>query len=336
MKKCSIVVPVYNSELYLNRCLDSIARQTLENIEALLIYDKGCSDDSLSIVDRYVQVRPELFARIDVEHCMLGEARNKGFERAQGAFVAFVDSDDYVEDSFCEKAVRRAEETGADIVCFATRKIFGESGKSEVIAPRVDERMGPRLRMLSATVMAWDKLYRMEFAKRVGLRYPPLFHEDVAETSRLFACDPVVSAVAEPLYNYIKRADSLSGLALNPRDLDQIKVALTLKDYSRQYPTYAAEFEYLAQKELRDFRKAAAEVDEEWARQGVRDASAALASLGPYLADNPYCRLDAEREPSLAEAIRRLRWAMRESIMSRIRLHKHLYRVVRKLKRGLR
>ena len=114
--KVSVIVPVYNVEHCLPQCLDSLVNQTLQEIEILVIND-GSPDNSHSIIDDYVSRYPDKIRSFLKENGGLSDARNYGIAKARGEYLAFVDSDDYVDMDMCEKMYARAVETDADIVC---------------------------------------------------------------------------------------------------------------------------------------------------------------------------------------------------------------------------
>ena len=118
--KVSVIIPVYNVERYIEMCLSSLVEQTLEDIELIIIND-GSPDNSQAIIDRYMEQYPGMIKCIVRENGGQATARNEGIEIARGEYLAFVDSDDYVEVTMMEKLYSRAKETGADIVACGFR-----------------------------------------------------------------------------------------------------------------------------------------------------------------------------------------------------------------------
>ena len=122
----SVIVPVYNVEPYLRKCLDSIVNQTYRDFEILII-DDGSTDGSGRICDEYA----EKDSRIKVFHTEnrgLSCARNLGLAEAKGEWIGFVDSDDWIEPDMYEVLIRRAEETGADVVeCSHYKELDGKT-----------------------------------------------------------------------------------------------------------------------------------------------------------------------------------------------------------------
>ena len=111
----SLIVPVYNVEKYLKRALTSVENQTFKNFEVIIVND-GSTDGSLEIISEFVD-RNKNFTLINQENKGLGEARNVGIRHAKGRYVAFLDSDDFLEPEYLEKLYLSAIKTCADIVC---------------------------------------------------------------------------------------------------------------------------------------------------------------------------------------------------------------------------
>lgn len=115
LPKVSIVVPVYNLEFYIERCLESLASQTLKEIEVVVVNDGG-SDDSQLLIDEYVQKYPTIFRSFIKPNGGHGAACNYGIERANGEYIAIVDGDDFLDDDSIEFMYNKALETGSDLL----------------------------------------------------------------------------------------------------------------------------------------------------------------------------------------------------------------------------
>lgn len=185
--------------------------------------------------------------------------------------------------------------------------------------------------MRSATVMAWNKLYRRSFLDRCAIHYPPLFHEDIAETPRLFANEPRIEVLDEILYNYVKRVDSASGLSINVRDTDILPVCRLLLECAKEYPLYAAEFEHIVIHRLRDHSAACASRPEEWAIRSLEEAQSLLATLRDKQADNPYFLIESAEHPGVKVAFTRLMSAIRKLFVRRVRAHPRLFLMLERL-----
>ena len=119
MPLISIIIPVFNAEKYLTECLDSVRGQTLEDVEILCVND-GSTDQSGTICDRYAAEDPR-FRVIHQKNAGQSAARNRGLELALGKYVMFVDADDTLSPEACRKSLKKAQETGAEIVSFLFR-----------------------------------------------------------------------------------------------------------------------------------------------------------------------------------------------------------------------
>ena len=110
----SVIVPVYNIEQYIGKCLDSIIGQTLKEIE-IIVVDDGSTDDSSRIIDRYARTDSRIVA-IHKTNGGVVSARNCGIARATGSYILFVDGDDHLESDTCERLLKKAQATRADMV----------------------------------------------------------------------------------------------------------------------------------------------------------------------------------------------------------------------------
>ncbi len=202
----SIIVPVYQVEEYLARCVESLLSQTYKNLEIILV-DDGSPDGCPKICDQYA----EKDARIRVihqENAGLSGARNAGIDRAEGEYLAFVDSDDYVAANFIRTLYDLITETGCAISQCGFSYVQGEPLRSEKSRSYRVYRGESLLEQLygpeeSATrfVVAWNKLYRRELFEKI--RYPQgRIHEDEATTYRLFHEGKKLAATDRELYGY--------------------------------------------------------------------------------------------------------------------------------------
>lgn len=222
MKKISIIVPVYNVEALLPRCLDSICGQTFRDLEIILV-DDGATDGSGRICDEYARKD----ARIRVIHqpnAGLAGARNTGLQIAEGEYVGFVDSDDRIAPDMYETLLDSITSREADIAVCAR---FLETEAGEVspmwVLPEpqmMDSHEAVRrlLRGDGLDAAAWDKLYRRELFD--GLRYPLKYvSEDIPVTYRLLCRAKRIVHCGKPLYYYLQRAGSLSHAAFSEKTL---------------------------------------------------------------------------------------------------------------------
>ena len=223
----SVIVPVYRVEKYLPACIDSILNQTFTDFELILV-DDGSPDRCPEICDETAKRD----ARVRVIHqanAGLSAARNAGIEAAHGAWLSFVDSDDYIAPQFYEKLYQTAQRTDADCVMCSVQNV-DESGKpiDSALMRVADEVKTGRevLRKIGRDdvtpyLTAWNKLYRRKLFNT--LRYPAgRQNEDVFVFVELFCQVQRAACVAEPLYFYRKRIDSIMNSAVTLRNLDEM------------------------------------------------------------------------------------------------------------------
>ena len=203
----SVIVPVYNAERYLRRCIDSILGQTYRNIELILI-DDGSKDGSPAICDAY----RDADSRIIVMHSPNGgvsSARNIGLSLATGAFVSFLDADDYLATDAYEKLIRKAEERDADIV-YSDNALVYEDGlvdycASSAIGETLHDTIANRLLQETYPGTIWNfLLVRRDLIIRNGLSFEDTFKfgEDFIFCIKSYLAAEAIGKVEEPLYYY--------------------------------------------------------------------------------------------------------------------------------------
>lgn len=178
--KVSVIVPVYNVEKYLRKCLDSIGGQTLRELEILCI-DDGSTDDSRNILKEYAQ-KDKRIQILTQENAGAGAARNHGMRVAKGKYLSFLDSDDFFEKDMLEKAYLLAEQDQADFVVYKSDQYHTEDDKFVQVDWVVHQSEIPpyhpfNYRQMTCNVFkvfvgwAWDKLYRRDFVEQHELKF---------------------------------------------------------------------------------------------------------------------------------------------------------------------
>lgn len=209
----SVIIPVYNTQEYLQKCLDSIINQTMTNIEIICVND-GSTDNSLSILENYQKIDSRINI-INKKNGGLSSARNIGIEHAKGKYIAFVDSDDYIELSTYERALLYIELPNVDLVYFSTR-LEVEHNFDRLQDESYFEHKYKGLINLSPDVIrnmdvcAWNKIYKLSMIEKYSIRFPDgLWYED----NPFFWSYALVSDSAfflnDKLYNYRIRASSI-------------------------------------------------------------------------------------------------------------------------------
>lgn len=237
----SVIIPVYRVETYLRRCVDSVLVQTYRELEVILV-DDGSPDGCPAICDAYAEQDPRVRV-IHQENRGLSGARNAGIDCAKGAYLAFVDSDDYLAADFVERLHTACVETNSDLaVCrFAYVKDEGSSREGLVRASSREGTGEARLytgRQMQANlylpegvyyVVAWNKLYKRELFD--GIRYPQgRIHEDEATTYRVYERVAQAVYLDSPLYGYFVAPSSITR-GFNPRRTDWIRAQAERVDF---------------------------------------------------------------------------------------------------------
>lgn len=248
MVKVSIIVPIYKVEKYLKRCLESLVSQTFQEIEIICVND-GSPDQSQKIVDEYVEKYPHLVKGYLKENGGLSDARNYGLNLASGDYVAFIDSDDWVEPEMIEKMYRAAREQEADLViCDFVMDWETEEKESLYISGIRQESTDFMRNVLLSGPSAWNKLYKKDLFLKTDIRYPKgLWYEDLATTLRLIMNTNKIAHVKEAFVHYIQREGSIMA-TLNEKVLDIYKVLELIEDYYKSngyYDQYKDEIEFL-------------------------------------------------------------------------------------------
>lgn len=217
----SVIVPVYNTELYLRECIESLIGQTICNYEIILI-DDGSEDDSKNICDYYSGIYKNIHA-FHKKNGGLSSARNMGIGKARGDYIAFVDSDDIVAPNFLEELYCNAIRYDADIVQTAFfrisangKKVGGIVGKSHTIIDGKTclERLAEGQDIGYAVI--WNKLYRKELWKNISFPQGRI-HEDMFVNYKLYDRAQKVILLPYGLYGYRIRPDSIT-MTMNQND----------------------------------------------------------------------------------------------------------------------
>lgn len=208
MKKVSVIVPVYNVENYLKRCLNTLVNQTLKDIEIILVNDAS-TDNSLSIMKEYQEKYPEIVKVIDSKvNSKQGGARNLGLEVATGEYIGFVDSDDWVHIEMFEKLYLKAKSDRADIV---DADYFTASGidncmsveKSNLISELGELDEEKKKRLILNTGRMWTKIFKSKLLKDNNIKFPEnVFYEDNQFMPLVMVYAETISKIDEPLYYY--------------------------------------------------------------------------------------------------------------------------------------
>lgn len=232
----SIIIPVYKVEEYLEKCIESVLKQTYTNLQIILV-DDGSPDNCGKICDEYAKKDP----RIEVIHKVnggLSDARNVGIAKAKGKYIGFVDSDDYIKEDMYEILINVIKEYDADVSICNLYDVI--DGKEYIRNNENGIQEYSRLEILKEVLLdkniqsyAWNKLYKKELFDEI--KYPiGKKYEDIGTTFYVFEkCNKIV-VTSKPEYYYLKRSDSLVNNVTESTVLDYTDIIIQRYLYTQK------------------------------------------------------------------------------------------------------
>jgi glycosyltransferase involved in cell wall biosynthesis len=211
--KVSIIVPVYNVENYLAKCLDSLLKQTHQNIEILVVND-GSKDNSEQIIQDYAQQYPEKIKSFSKENGGLSDARNFGIDHATGDYIGFVDSDDYVTETMFEEMVNLAEKHQSKMVICNIQKVDQHGNVTQKLTqiPNMPEKIDLEKNFSifsDLSYFACNKLFKKELFNQKRFKKGAHFEDIQLIPQLLLECE-VVAQTQNFHYQYLERTDSIT------------------------------------------------------------------------------------------------------------------------------
>lgn len=242
--KVSIIIPVYNVEKYIEKCLNSLVNQTLKEIEIIVVND-GSPDNSQKIIDKFVKKYPDKVKSFIKENGGQGSARNFGLTKATGEYIGYVDSDDYVELDMYEKMYNKAKEKDSDIVIcgsYNVNEITGEKVKD------IDEIYFEDLKLNAffGRKAVWNKIYKKDIIEKNKLNFrSKVWYEDLDFTLNAIINAKKIDYVNEPFYDYLIREGSTMNNSNVNRNLE-ILLAFDEVIKNKKFNRYNDIVEFLA------------------------------------------------------------------------------------------
>lgn len=247
--KVSVIVPVYNQENYLKKCMDSLISQTFQDIE-IICFNDASTDNSLSILQEYAATDKRIQIIDSQVNIKQGGGRNAGLKASQAEYVAFIDSDDWIADTFVEDLYTAIKFENADIAF--CDYFLAEYGKYTEISPLGDcEKLSfdeMRKKIAGCGIPIWTALYRKNIIVDNDLLFPEnVLYEDNAVGKPIQLCAKRYAKVNKPLYYY--RIDNTSTLRShnNPRFYDRLPTAILFKEHCIRlglYDEFKSEIDY--------------------------------------------------------------------------------------------
>lgn len=245
MKSVSVIVPFYNVENYIEKCLETLVNQNLEDIEIILVND-GSKDRSKIIVDKFLKQYPEKIVYLEKENGGLSDARNYAIPHAKGEYIAFLDSDDYVEKTMYKDMYELAKKENSDMVECDFYWEYPDKNKRKEDKGVIYN--GKKEMLEKVRVVAWNKLIKKEILEKSGVLFPKgLRYEDVEFTYKLVPYLDKVSFLKKPCIHYIQREGSISNNQ-NERNKEIFQVLDNVIKFYKEnnlYDEYKDELEYV-------------------------------------------------------------------------------------------
>lgn len=238
MKKVSIIVPIYNVEPYLKRCIDSILQQTYSNLEVILV-DDGSPDHCPDICDWYAKQDNRIIV-VHKKNGGLSDARNAGLTIASGELVAFVDSDDWISPYYIEVMIHVMEDTSSDIVeCECVRtdglsELKDYHEYSECCSYNTKDALKLLIEDSYFHQTVWNKLYTRSVLAGILFEYGK-YNEDEFWTYQVFGKAKNITKINSLLYYYFQNSSSIMGQGYKLKRLDAIEAKIERQVYVEKY-----------------------------------------------------------------------------------------------------
>lgn len=242
MPKVSIIVPIYNVEKYLKRCIDSLIEQTLDDIQIILVND-GSTDNSGKIAKEYAIKHQDKIIYLEKENGGLSDARNYGLPYATGEYIAFLDSDDYIDKEAYKAMYDKVKQENADYIECDFIWEYPNKLKED---KRVDYTNKKEM-LAFVRVVAWNKLIKREIIEENKFKFPKgLRYEDVEFTYKLIPHLNKVSYIDKCFIHYTQRENSIANVQ-NARTAEIFTILDDVISYYKEnefYKEYEDELEY--------------------------------------------------------------------------------------------
>ena len=245
--KVSVIVPVYNVEKFIDKCLNSLVNQTLKEIEIIVVND-GTKDNSQKIIDKYVKKYPDKIKSYIKENGGQGSARNYGLEKANGEYIGYVDSDDFVEKDMYKKLYNKAKENNYDIVVCGNYNV-SEDYQNKNIDTFINNYNTDLENIFFGKMAVWNKIYKRDILIKNKLEFKEkVWYEDLAFTLKAIMNSNTFAFIDEPLYDYLIREGSTmnnSNVQRNLEILDAFNDILSYIQHNKK-EEYFSKIEFLA------------------------------------------------------------------------------------------
>lgn len=238
-EKVSIIIPIYNVQKYIRRCLDSVLAQTYRNLEIICVDDCG-QDKSMEIVEQYYNKYPDIIKIVySSENVGLGGARDKGIQEASGEYLSFIDSDDYIKRDYIEKYMEAAKKTRADLV------VGGYIRASKTKCKEYPVKTKDPL-FVWGNISAWAKFYKTSFLQENDLNFEGVrIYEDECFQYRVLLKEPKKVLIDYSGYYYWLNPESITKNKTSNRSELFLKYVLNVEKFILKHKKECEESEIL-------------------------------------------------------------------------------------------
>lgn len=223
----SVIIPVYNTEKYIEKCLDSVIKgikKVKEKCEIIIVND-GSSDNCENIIKTYLSKNLDLIKYIKKENAGLADTKNVGIKKARGKYLSFIDSDDYIDENFYLDAINNIKKEKADMIIYDFETIDIENNKTYVVEAKNNLYKDDKWGCIDVSIMpsSCNKIVKKELFKDLefpkGLRY-----EDLGTTLILFFRAKKIKYICKPYYKYFIRSNSIMRANFDKENLQIIDI----------------------------------------------------------------------------------------------------------------
>ncbi len=247
--KLSIILPVWNTEKYIYKCLQSIFSNTFQDFE-LIVINNASEDNSEDIILDFKKKHSNKLIYLKRDRNDISEARNDGIECAKGKYIAFIDSDDYIAHNMFEVLIEKIEEDSFDIAVCDAKLVYEDSEDAKVVSSGYTQDLYHKNKIRETMPIfypvMWNKIYKAELVKQVKFT-SGVWYEDMEYLLKLYPHINSIGVVKYPLYNYLQRKNSIT-YTYNDKLYDIINnMERVIACYKAEgvYEEYKDELEYL-------------------------------------------------------------------------------------------
>ncbi len=254
--KISVIVPFYNVEKYIGKCLKTIQNQTFTDYEVLLIDDES-PDNSQAIAEKFVETDPR-FKIFHKKNGGLSDARNYGIERATGDYIVFIDSDDYLHKDYLKTLYEACVDNDAEMAYCRFKFSYFNTGITFPMPFNATKKVVSNDKALKMLIKdnflrsyAWNKIYKRELFTQNDIKYPIMFFEDIATSGRLVYNTKKVAITNKYRYYYVKRFGSIMATMDAGKINDYLRSLLIMRNYLEEqgdYDEYRSSIRFMAAK----------------------------------------------------------------------------------------